>query len=188
MGLDVARFGDDRTVLVLRHAHKLSRIWQWSTLDLMQTASRVGVIVQREKPHAVFVDGVGVGGGVVDRMRQLGLKVIDVNGGARASNAKRYRNKRAEMWTRMRDWLRDVGEIPDDDELAIDLQTPNYGYDAQNRIQIEKKEEMKRRGLLSPDLADALALTFAEAVHHDRIDAVPQTIARQMGYNPLDGW
>jgi phage terminase large subunit len=188
MGLDVARFGDDRTVLVLRHAHKLGRIWQWSNLDLMQTASRVGAIADRENPHAIFVDGVGVGGGVVDRMRQLGIKVIDVNGGARASNAERYRNKRAEMWARMRDWLRDTGEIPDNDELAIDLQAPDYSYDSRNRIQIEKKEEMKKRGLLSPDLADALALTFAESVHHERMAVAPNTTGRQASYNPLEGW
>ncbi|MCY6380995.1 PBSX family phage terminase large subunit [Hoeflea prorocentri] len=189
MGLDVARFGDDRTVLVLREGHRLNRIWRWSALDLMQTAGRVSEIAAREKPHALFVDGVGVGGGVVDRLRQLGLRVIDVNGGARAGNAARYRNKRAEMWARMRDWLRDVGSIPDDDELAIDLQAPNYGFDAQNRIQIEKKEEMKKRGLISPDCADALALTFAEAVHHERMNAVSAKLeGAGSAYNPLEGW
>lgn len=189
MGLDVARFGDDRTVLVQRVGHRVSRIWQWSSLDLMQTAGRVSEIAVREKPHALFVDGVGVGGGVVDRLRQLGLKVIDVNGGARAGNAVRYKNKRAEMWARMRDWLRDLGEIPDDDELAIDLQTPNYTFDTQNRIQIEKKEDMKKRGLLSPDIADALALTFAEAVHHRNMNAISRMSDQDAGsYNPLDGW
>ena len=189
MGLDVARFGDDRTVLVLRAGHRVNRIWRWSTLDLMQTAGRVSEIAAREKPQALFVDGVGVGGGVVDRLRQLGLRVIDVNGGARAGNAARYRNKRAEMWARMRDWLRDVGEIPDDDELAIDLQAPNYAFDALNRIQIEKKEDMKKRGLMSPDLADALALTFAEAVHPDRMNAAANVRrSAASSYNPLEGW
>ena len=187
MGLDVARFGDDRTALILRKGHRVCRIRQWSGLDLMQTAGRVSEIAALEKPHALFVDGVGVGGGVVDRLRQLGLKVIDVNGGARAGNAARYRNKRAEMWARMRDWLRDVGEIPDDDELAIDLQTPNYSFDVQNRIQIEKKEQMKKRGLLSPDLADALALTFAEAVHHKNMNAAAPKLPGAQ-YNPLEGW
>jgi len=188
MGLDVARFGDDRTVLVARHAYKLARIWRWSTLDLMQTAGKVSEIAVQEKPNAIFVDGVGVGGGVVDRLRQLGLKVIDVNGGSRASNSLRFRNKRAEMWSRMRDWLRDIGDIPDDDELMIDLQSPEYSFDARNRIQIEKKEDMKRRGLLSPDIADALALTFAETVHHERMNASAGLQVSSSGFDPLDGW
>ncbi|MEO4040221.1 PBSX family phage terminase large subunit [Hoeflea sp. CAU 1731] len=188
MGLDVARFGDDRTVLVARHAYKLARIWRWSTLDLMQTAGKVSEIALLEKPNAIFVDGVGVGGGVVDRLRQLGLKVIDVNGGSRASSSLRFRNKRAEMWSRMRDWLRDIGDIPDDDELMIDLQSPEYSFDARNRIQIEKKEDMKRRGLLSPDIADALALTFAETVHHERMNASAGLQANSSGFDPLEGW
>ncbi|MEX3008348.1 PBSX family phage terminase large subunit [Hoeflea sp. TYP-13] len=192
MGLDVARFGDDRTVLISRHAHKVNKIWRWSTLDLMQTAGKVTEIAGREQPHALFVDGVGVGGGVVDRLRQLGLKVIDINGGARAGNSARYRNKRAEMWAKMRDWLRDVGEIPDDDELAIDLQSPNYLYDSQNRIQLEKKEDMKKRGLLSPDLADALALTFAESVRTENVSVAPQVNwakgGSQSSYDPLAGF
>ncbi len=188
MGLDVARFGDDRTVLVARHAYKLARIWRWSTLDLMQTAGKVSEIAVQEKPNAIFVDGVGVGGGVVDRLRQLGLKVIDVNGGSRASNSLRFRNKRAEMWSRMRDWLRDIGDIPDDDELMIDLQSPEYSFDTRNRIQIEKKEDMKRRGLLSPDIADALALTFAETVHHERMNASTGLQFSSKGFDPLEGW
>ncbi|MEM9107215.1 MAG: PBSX family phage terminase large subunit, partial [Pseudomonadota bacterium] len=186
MGLDVARFGDDRTALVLRHGHRLVRLWRWSGLDLMQTAGRVSEIASRDQPHALFVDGVGVGGGVVDRLRQLGLRVIDVNGGARAGNAARYHNKRAEMWFRMRDWLRDVGELPDDDELQIDLQAPNYAFDDRNRIQIEKKEQMKRRGLASPDCADALALTFAETVHHHTLATTQKRLGET--YDPLDGW
>ncbi|WP_419911976.1 PBSX family phage terminase large subunit [Hoeflea sp.] len=192
MGLDVARFGDDRTILISRHGHKVNKIWRWSKLDLMQTAGKVVEIAEREKPNALFVDGVGVGGGVVDRLRQLGLKVIDVNSGARAGNVARYFNKRAEMWTKMRKWLTDVGEIPDDDELAIDLQSPNYEFDNQNRIKLEKKEDMKKRGLLSPDLADALALTFAEAVRTENVSAVPRVNwakgGSQAAYDPLTGF
>ena len=115
-----------------------------------------------------------------------------MNSGARAGNAARYFNKRAEMWAKMRDWLRDVGEIPDDDELAIDLQSPNYEYDNQNRIKLEKKEDMKKRGLLSPDVADALALTFAEPVRTDNASAVPRVSwmkgGSQAEYNPLSGF
>lgn len=191
MGLDVARFGDDRTVLVLRKAHKVTRVWKWSKLDTMQIAGKVADIAGQESPQALFVDGVGVGGGVVDRLRQLGLRVIDVNSGARAGNAARYANKRAEMWSVMRKWLKDVGEIPNDDELALDLQAPEYKYDVQNRILLEKKEDMKKRGALSPDLADALALTFAEPVNIANprdIEFVKRRPGWEAEYNPLAGF
>lgn len=190
MGLDVARFGDDRTILVLRNGHRLERIWRWEKRDTMQTAGYVKDILDKENPDMVFVDGVGVGGGVVDRLRQLGVRCVDVNAGGRAGKARRYMNKRAEMWGRMRDWLRDTGCIPDDDELQIDLLGPMYEYDSQNRIKLEKKEDMKKRGLASPDLADALALTFAEPVKDRRMGVVPR-IRRggtQSEYNPLAGW
>ena len=162
--------------------------------DAVERANRLARLMDEDQPlgRALAPDGaldrLLRPGGVVDRLRQLGLKVIDVNGGSRASNSLRFRNKRAEMWSRMRDWLRDVGDIPDDDELMIDLQSPEYGFDARNRMQIEKKEDMKRRGVLSPDIADALALTFAEIVHHERMNATAGLRVSPSGFDPLEGW
>ena len=75
-----------------------------------------------------------------------------------------FANKRAEIWGRMKEWLK-AGAIPDDTALAQDLTGVEYGYDARNAIQLEKKDDMKKRGLASPDLGDALALTFAQPVH-----------------------
>lgn len=163
-GLDVARFGDDRSALAIRHGDKLMKIITWQGLDTMQTASKVAEISDRARPDRIFVDGVGVGGGVVDRLRQLGLRAVDVNAGGRATEQTRYYNKRAECWGRMRDWLKDRGMIAANPELEFDLLGPEYSYDANNRIQLEKKDDMKKRGIPSPDLGDALALTFAERV------------------------
>lgn len=165
IGVDVARFGDDRTVILERVGHKVTAIRKFSKLDTMQTAGRVADAISAFDPQATFVDGVGVGGGVVDRLKQLGFPVVEVNAGAAANDEDRYANKRAEMWGRMRDWLRDRGDIPaDETELEFDLLGPSYSYDGKNRILLEKKEKMKERGLASPDIADALALTFAERV------------------------
>lgn len=193
MGFDPARFGDDRSVLVSRHGHKLNKIWRWTKKDSMQLASIVSDVVQQERPQHLFVDSDGLGGPIADRLKQLIDKeittVVQVYNGSRAARATRYRNKRAEMWSRMKDWLRDVGDIPDDDELSIDLQSPNYEYDVQNRLQLEKKEDMKKRGLLSPDCADALALTFAENVapRHEVafIAARNKAGGSQAAYDPL---
>jgi hypothetical protein len=167
MGVDVARFGDDRTVLLVRK-EAVEEIRVFRGIDTMQTAARAGEMAMECKPDAIFVDGVGVGGGVVDRLRALGFRVVDVNAGGRPEAAERYRNKRAEMWGRCREWLRDKGCIPRDlvhgNELADDLIAPQYEFDAQNRLLLESKEDMKKRGLPSPDIGDALALTFAEMI------------------------
>ncbi len=167
LGVDVARFGDDQTVLLSRQGDKVKMIARYRGLDTMQTAGKVSEAMDKYEPAAVFIDGVGVGGGVVDRLRQLGYRVTDINAGARATDAHKYYNLRAEMWGKLRDWL-GKGCLPDDQELADDLMAPEYGFDGRNRIQLEKKERMKERGLASPDCGDALALTFAAPVREKK--------------------
>lgn len=166
MGVDVARFGDDQTVVWFRQGRDARSIpaRKWRGIDTMQTAGHVAHLASQVGPAAIFVDGNGVGGGVVDRLRQLGYRVIEVQAGGRATNADDYYNKAAETWGLMREWLRDGGAIPDDVDLIADLGGREFGFDATNRVQLERKEEMKKRGLASPDCADALALTFAEPV------------------------
>lgn len=178
MAVDVARFGDDSSVIYWRRGRDGRTIEpvKFRGIDTMTLASRV-VELSKGNPHtngmasdAVFVDGGGVGGGVVDRCRQLGLDVIEVQFGAKPSGdflgdaeGEKYSNKRSEMWGLMRQWLK-YGAIPDDKELYDDLVGCEYGFNVKNEIQLEKKEDMKRRGLSSPDIADALAMTFAEPV------------------------
>jgi hypothetical protein len=164
MGVDVARFGDDQSVVSFRRGRD-ARTIEWSKyrgLDTMELAARVAEHVRINQADAVFVDGGGVGGGVVDRLRQLHVQVIEVNFGSKAEDA-RYNNKRAEMWGNMKEWL-PTGTIPTDRELTDDLIGLEYSFTPTNKVQLEKKEDMKRRGLASPDLADALALTFAYPV------------------------
>ena len=176
-GLDVARFGDDRSVLAIREGDSLVDLMKWEKVDTQQLAGYVSEVANSRKPDAIFVDGVGVGGGVVDRLRVLNLRVIEVNAGAKAGQEQRYYNKRAEMWGRMKEWLGSRGAISEMDfDLAAELTGPQYSFDPSNRIILEKKEEMKKRGLRSPDLADALALTFAQPI------AVPEMT--EMAYEP----
>lgn len=170
IGVDVARFGDDQTVIAFRKGRD-ARVLPWITLrgaDTMQVAARVAEAVKDHSPGGVFVDETGVGAGVVDRLKQLNVKCVGVNFGASPDGYNlgedvKVRNKRAEMWATAKEWLKH-GAIPDDHELAADLTGVEYGYDADNAIQLEKKEHMKKRGLASPDKGDALALTFAYPV------------------------
>ena len=139
----------------------------------MQLAARIADENARHHCDAIFIDGGGVGGGVVDRCRQLGLQVTEVQFGARSDRAPIgedgaivYANKRAEIWGSMREWLRD-GAIDNDPELLADLTGVEYGYvlrEGRDAIQLERKEDMKKRGLASSDDGDALALTFAYPV------------------------
>lgn len=169
LGVDVARYGSDETVFAIRRGRDAySEAWlSFRKLDTMETAARVADEYDRLRPHALFVDETGVGAGVVDRLRQLGYPVAAVNFGSKPDNLTQAKtaNKRAEMWVRMREWLRSGGGIPDDDELEAQLTAVEYKHDANNAILLEKKEDMKKRGLPSPDMADALALTFAYPVN-----------------------
>ncbi len=169
VGVDVARFGDDQSVIRTRIGRDAAT-WpalRYRELDTMQLSARVSEHVQTLQMgglHVViFVDGGGVGGGVVDRLRQFGYTVIEVQFGSRADDDKKYVNKRTEMWARMRDWL-EVGCLSQDDQMLSDLTGVEYAFTPKDQIALERKELMKRRGLASPDDADALAVTFAQPV------------------------
>jgi hypothetical protein len=164
LGVDVARFGDDQSVICQRQGLSVKPMKKFRGLDTMTLSSLVAQEITRQNAAACFVDVVGIGAGVVDRLRQLGFdNIIEVNNGARAEDEKKYFNKRAECWGRMKEWLNHA-DIPSDDELQDDLTGVEYGFDPRERTKLERKEDMKDRGLASPDCGDALALTFAQKV------------------------
>ena len=168
IGVDVARFGDDRSVIWMRRgrdARTMPPMVLDDKPDTMQLAGLVASLIDKHTPDAVFVDEGGVGGGVVDRLHQLGYGVLGINFGGTADRiipgVPKCKNKRTQMWATMREWMRSGGAIPANIDLEVDLTGPLYTFDAQNAIQLEKKSDMKKRGVRSPDMADALALTFA---------------------------
>lgn len=169
IGVDVARFGDDKSVICFRHGRNAAPIpyERFSGWDTMQTAARVAEWICRWAPDAVFVDDGGVGGGVVDRLHQLGFRIVHgVNFGGRSDcprTGEKAGNKRTEMWLSSRAWLEN-GALPPDPLLSAELSAPMFGYNVQNALLLEKKEDMKKRGIPSPDVADAFALTFAYPV------------------------
>lgn len=163
IGVDVARYGDDKSCIAIRQGRKLHEIRKFRELNTMQLAAQVVVAM---KDHAgaaaIFVDGVGVGAGVVDRLQMLGYPVIEVNGGAVAFDEIQFYNATAEQWFRMREWLRGADLPVQDNELRLALTGREFYFDDKERIRLERKVDMKKRGLGSPDEADALAHTFAE--------------------------
>ena len=162
LGVDVARYGDDRSSICVRQGLWCREMVAFQGLDNMTFAARVAQKIQDVSADAVFVDA-GRGEGVIDRLRQLGHSVIEVNFGGKPGNV-RYANKRSEMWDGIAEWLRAGGALPNDADLRRDLSTPTYDFDAANRMRLEPKDKIKERGLRSPDLGDALALTFAYPV------------------------
>jgi hypothetical protein len=167
---DVARFGDDQTIIGMRQGPKLTILDRLRGLPTDQVAMRVMARMFEHTPRAVVIDGDGVGGGVVDyvrlhagewiQKRKDRFRLEEFHGGNTPGDVFAYFNKRAEVWGNMRDWLKDA-DIPDDPELETDLCGLEYGFTAKNQIQLERKEDMKKRGLASPDLGDMLAMSFA---------------------------
>ena len=162
LGVDVARFGDDQSVITVRQGRKLHIQYTYRELDTVQLSARVVEKIREWSPAATFVDGIGIGAGVVDQLRSLGYVVYDVVVSKAADEPDTYVNIRSEIWGRMREWLAGQPDIPDDSELDEHLTGIEYDYTpTKMQIRLEKKEDMKARGLSSPDLADSLALTFA---------------------------
>ncbi|TQV82852.1 terminase [Aliikangiella coralliicola] len=161
MGVDVARFGDDRSVITIRQGMKMFDPNIYRGMDNMELAGKVVELYREHQPYAIYVDGIGNGSGVVDRLRQLGLPVVDVVVSNAATKPREYANLRAEIWGEMRAWLKQGADIIFTDEMSDDLVYLEYGYNNKMQIQLESKKDLKERVGFSPDLAESLALTFA---------------------------
>ena len=197
IGVDVARYGSNESVIFFRKGRDARSIppLRYRGLSTVDLAARVSEVYHQHHIDAIFVDGTGVGGGVVDAIRALHMYCFDVQfgskpdavGWATGSEGERYANKRAEMWGSMRAWLKG-GAIPIDASLQAQLVGPTYTFNLRHEIILEKKEDMARRGLESPDLADALALTFAlpVAAHANAGSEFPLKPLVESEYNPFD--
>jgi phage terminase large subunit len=164
--LDPARFGSDRTAFCKRQGNVVTEIKSWRGLDLMQTVGRVmaeyEALNPSQRPSEILVDSIGIGAGVVDRMRELGAPVRGVNVSESPSMGETYNNLRTELWFKTKAWLEDRScKLPDNDELLSDLTGIKYSFTSSGKMAAEGKDQMRKRGLRSPDLADAVCLTMA---------------------------
>lgn len=191
-GLDIARFGDDESVLAFRKGRDARSVpWKiWRGLDTMQLADRVAEALEELRAmnlrvHQVFADAVGIGAGTADRLRQLGYDVLDVVSQETKTVGPYYHDKAAECWGRMAAWLKAGAALPPDEVLSDQLQAREYDHDAKDKLFLESKDDMRERGIGSPDRADALAYTFAFHVAPIEPDQVADRLpGKKWDYDP----
>ena len=165
LGVDVARFGDDRSVLCARQGRHVHWFKIFRQLDTMELCGAIRQELAEIPFDGVFVDVVGVGAGVYDRLREEYNYIYAVNAGSKSTHPDKYYNKRAEMWGEMREWLKDEPIIlPNSDDMMTDLCSLQYSFNGNGQLVLEKKDDAKKRGVKSPDMGDALSLTFAQPV------------------------
>lgn len=167
LGVDPARYGSDRTAMALRQGRVCHWVQSYQKLSTMETVGLVTQLLNDIHIDAVFIDVGGLGAGVVDRLDELypDGRIIGVNFGSEPFSKVQYRNKRAEMWGEMKQWLIDEPvSIPNDQALRTDLTALLYTINSNGQMVLETKDDAKKRGVKSPDIADALALTFASPV------------------------
>lgn len=179
IGVDPAIGDNDRCVIIRRQTRKAFGAEILRNYNTMELVGKLKTIIEKERPKKVFIDPIGIGAGVVDRLKEMGFECVEGINVARTANDKeRFGNQRAELWSEMRDWL--MGElsveIPDSDELHSDLCSLGFKHRSNGQLLIESKEDLKSRGMPSPDIADALMLTFAMGSHFGQSTYEPNFI------------
>lgn len=185
IGVDVALFGGDRSVVFLRQGLMSKMLYQKRGVKPEELAARVAMFEDEYRADAVIVDATGVGEGVMSSLRLMNRSPIAFYAGEKAL-LDNCHNRRAEVWYKMRKWFAEGGAIPDDSDLRDDLVGPEYSTNNRGQIQLERKQDMKKRGLASPDLADALAVTFGAEVRKKERNPVMRSAGRQPDYDAYD--
>lgn len=174
IGCDVARYGSDETVIAIRRGGRVEPLLVYAQKDTMETAGLVKAAHAETSATAIKVDEIGIGAGVVDRLKELKCPATGVNVASAPVEPERFMNLRAELWWNLRERLDPNPRVnpnpialPPDDQLLADLTNVKYKIDSRGRIQLESKEEIKKRLGRSPDRGDAVVLAYAPSVTHD---------------------
>ncbi len=161
LAVDVARFGSDKSVILRRRGMRVEEVQAFRGMDLMKLARKVAEAIDVWEPDEVLIDEVGIGAGVVDRLKELGHRVSGVNVGKSARDPEHYSNLRAEGYWNLRQLFADGAiRIPPDNELVGQVAALRYRFNDPGQVVMERKEDMRKRGVPSPDKADALMLAF----------------------------
>jgi len=167
-GCDIARYGDDDTVIAIRQGDEFHPYHILKNKSTMETAGYIAYLANKEKPQAISIDVIGIGSGVFDRLEELGFPVIAVNvAESPAIDGRKYKRQRDELWGNARDWFEvGRGRIWDneDKDLLGQLTTPRYGILSNGMIQVETKDELRKRGVASPNIADAHLMALGQPV------------------------
>jgi hypothetical protein len=177
IGVDPAISDKDKTAIIRRRGRQAYNLETFRNHNTMEIAGRIAAIIRQEQPTKVYIDCIGVGAGVVDRLIEMGFSMVEgINVGRTANNKERFANLRAELWSEMRDWLYQNElpvQIPDDDELHGALCSLGFKYRSNEQLLIESKDDLRARCMPSPDEADALSLTFFAGVYNMDISYAP---------------
>jgi len=159
---DVARYGDDSSVFTRKRGYDIYGLEQFDNVNTMEYANILSNKMEQETklPDGIFVDTIGVGAGVMDRLEERGYSSIDANVSMKADEINVYSNKRAEMYFNLREWVRKGGRLPNDEELAEELLIITYTYSENGKILLMKKADIKLELGRSPDKSDSVALHF----------------------------
>jgi hypothetical protein len=192
MGVDVARYGDDDTVIAIRQGDIFFPLHVFSKKSTMETVGHIRILARHFKPAQIFVDEIGLGAGVKDRLEELGYPVTGVNvAEAPAQDGQQFVRLRDELWGNMRVWLESRrGKLSDNEDLDLvsELTTPKFKITSDGKIKIESKDELKRRQKASPNRADACLMTFAQPIWDfaTQDDFFTDLYGGQDNYRPLD--
>lgn len=176
IGVDPARGDNDRTAIIRRRGRVAYKLETFRNHNTMEVCGVLVQIIKNERPAKIYVDCIGIGAGIVDRMREMGYECVEgINVSWSPTNKKKFKNLRAELWWEMRDWFMQPMpvQIPDSDELHGDLCCPGYKYTSNGLLQIEGKDDIRKRGMPSPDTADALMHTFYSGFYESSLNLAP---------------
>ncbi len=177
IGVDIAISERDKTAIIRRKGRVAYNLEYLTNHNTMEIAGRLKRIIQNENPAKVYIDCIGIGAGVVDRLQEMGFSCVEgINVGRSANDKERFWNLRAELWSDMRDWLTQEMpvQIPDDDGLHGELCSLGFKYKSGGQLLIESKDDLRARGMPSPDGADALSLTFFGGFYVEKREAYVQ--------------
>jgi phage terminase large subunit len=165
-GLDVARFGDDRTALCIRRHRKVEKVDTWRGLDTMQTAGRIKLMYDEsaldDRPSMIVVDVIGIGAGVVDRLRELELPVRALNVSEMPAIRSKFHRLRDEMYWKGREWFEGLNVQCEDRTIGGELADVLFSYTSAGQIKVEPKADIKERLGRSPDVGESLLLSLME--------------------------
>jgi len=159
MGVDVARFGSDETVIIVRQGGQVLDIQSRNQTDMMEICGLVQDTRTRFSVDRVQVDEIGLGAGVIDRLREMGVEAVGVNSARKAAESDKYFNLRTELWFMIKEWV-DHGSLPDYPKLTEDLSAPQYRFTSRGQYRLEGKDDIKKRIGRSTDFGDALAIAL----------------------------
>lgn len=166
-GIDVARFGGDSNVVAIRWGPVVVIAYESAFQDTMRTTGEIALVLDKEEPEVSKVDSVGVGAGVYDRLREQDYSVSEIVGGATPRNTEKFLNARAENHWGFRERLEAENvDLPDNPRILSQMAGIKYDIQSDRRIKVESKEDMKKRGMKSPDLVDAIIMAFSEGANY----------------------